>query len=123
MYENFVKLTDHFKTKGGKLIYMFNFPITLPEFYKVDPEQMDTLKAIVNSLQDEVPVAEVPEKKQKEEKKKKGAKETKIKEISSKLRSGIKPQANQSINKSSKVVESQYFDCNVLDQLEGEYVP
>ena len=102
---------------------MFNFPITLPEFYKVDPEQMDTLKAIVNSLQDEVPVAEVPEKKQKEEKKRKGAKETKIKEISSKLRSGIKPQANQSINKSSKVVESQYFDCNVLEQLEGEYVP
>lgn len=63
MYENFVKLTDHFKVKGGKLIYMFNFPITLPEFYKVDQEQMDTLKAIVNSLQDEMPVAEVPDKK------------------------------------------------------------
>ena len=122
MYENFVKLTDHFKTKGGKLIYMFNFPITLPEFYKVDQEQMDTLKAIVNSLQDEMPVAEVPDKKQKEDKKK-GTKETKMKEISSKLRSGIKHQANKSVNKSSKVVEEQYFDCNVLDQLEGEYVP
>ena len=46
-----------------------------------------------------------------------------MKEISTKLRSGIKHQANKSVNKSTKVVEEQYFDCNVLDQLEGEYVP
>ena len=71
-----------------------------------------------------MPVAEVPEKKEKEEKKKKGAKETKIKEISTKLRSGIKHQSYlKSMTKSTKVVEEQYFDCNVLDQLEGEYVP
>ena len=50
MYENFVKLTEAFKSKGSKLIYMFNFPITLPDFYKADREQMDTLKAIVASL-------------------------------------------------------------------------
>lgn len=38
MYENFVKLTEALKTKGNKLIYMFNFPLTLPELYEPDQE-------------------------------------------------------------------------------------
>ena len=69
MYENFVKLTDAFKSKGSKLIYMFNFPLTLPQFYKADREQMDTLKAIVNSLEDSEPAAAVKPTKKEEEKK------------------------------------------------------
>jgi len=52
MYKNFVTLTEALKNKGNKLIYLFNFPLTLPDFYKPDVDLMDTLEAIVASLQD-----------------------------------------------------------------------
>lgn len=33
MYQNFVNLTDGIKSKANKLVYTFNFPIQLPDFY------------------------------------------------------------------------------------------
>ena len=50
MYKNFVKLTASLKDKGDKLVVMFDFPVTLPDFYEADNELLDTLEAIVNSL-------------------------------------------------------------------------
>ena len=52
MYKNFVKLTNALKDKGNRLIVSFDFPLTLPELYKPDVELMDTLEAMVASLQD-----------------------------------------------------------------------
>lgn len=34
MYTNFVNLTEAIKNRANKLIYAFNFPIQLPDFYK-----------------------------------------------------------------------------------------
>ena len=106
MYENFIKLTDALKNKGNKLIYLFNFPITLPDFYKPDHDQMDLLKAIVNSLKDEVPGPATPDGKKKKDVKWQDQ-EKKVKEVSNKLRSGIKHQP------SSRNLNESVFDCNV----------
>ena len=43
MYQNFINLTDAIKNKANKLIYIFNFPITLPDFYNPERGLIDTL--------------------------------------------------------------------------------
>ena len=47
MYQNFVNLTDNIKTKANKLIYTFNFPIQLPDFYNPEKGLVDTLRVVV----------------------------------------------------------------------------
>lgn len=47
MYQNFVNLTEGIKTKANKLIYTFNFPIQLPEFYNPEKGVVEALKAVV----------------------------------------------------------------------------
>lgn len=49
MYQNFVNLTEGIKTKANKLIYTFNFPIQLPDFYNPEKGLVDTLRVVVES--------------------------------------------------------------------------
>lgn len=46
MYQNFVKLTEVIKSKANKLVYQFNFPIQLPDFYNPEKELVDTLRVV-----------------------------------------------------------------------------
>jgi hypothetical protein len=48
MYQNFVNLTEGIKTKANKLIYTFNFPIQLPDFYNPEKGLVDTLKVVLS---------------------------------------------------------------------------
>ncbi len=47
MYQNFVNLTDSIKNKANKLIYTFNFPIQLPDFYNPEKGLVETLRLVV----------------------------------------------------------------------------
>lgn len=49
MYQNFVKLTEVIKTKANKLIYQFNFPIQLPDFYNPEKDLVETLRVVCES--------------------------------------------------------------------------
>ena len=49
MYQNFVNLTEGIKTKANKLIYAFNFPIQLPDFYSPEKSLVQKLKIVVES--------------------------------------------------------------------------
>ena len=53
MYQNFVNLTEAIKNKANKLIYIFNFPITLPDFYNPEKGLIDTLRVVVNAAKDD----------------------------------------------------------------------
>ena len=53
MYQNFVNLTEGIKTKANKLVYTFNFPIQLPDFYNPEKGMIDTLKLVVDSADQE----------------------------------------------------------------------
>lgn len=50
MYTNFVNLTDAIRNRANKLIFAFNFPIQLPDFYKPEPGLQDTLKVVLKGL-------------------------------------------------------------------------
>lgn len=52
MFQNFVNLTEAIKNKANKLIFIFNFPITLPDFYNPEKGLVDTLKLVVQSCGD-----------------------------------------------------------------------
>jgi len=96
MYENFVNLTEAIKTKANKLIYTFNFPIQLPDFYNPEKGLVDTLKVVVQSAQDGGAVSE-----------------GKLAEVASKARSGMNRD-----HYSAKDDEEVYFDCNVLEKFD-----
>lgn len=61
MYQSFVNLTDSIKSKANKLIYSFNFPIQLPDFYNPEKGLVDTLRVVVES-NEPANVAEVAKK-------------------------------------------------------------
>jgi hypothetical protein len=44
-----VNLTEAIKNKANKLIYIFNFPITLPDFYTPERGLIDTLRVVVSN--------------------------------------------------------------------------
>jgi hypothetical protein len=44
-----VNLTDGIKTKAQKLIYTFNFPIQLPDFYNPEKDMVEKLRIVVES--------------------------------------------------------------------------
>jgi hypothetical protein len=54
-------LTEGIKTKANKLIYTFNFPIQLPDFYNPEKGLVDTLRAVIES-NDSSQVAEAAKK-------------------------------------------------------------
>jgi len=47
MYQNFVNLTEAIKTRANKIVYTFQFPIALPEFYTPEKGLVDTLRVVV----------------------------------------------------------------------------
>ena len=51
MYQNFINLTEGIKNKANKLIYMFQFPINLPNFYTPDKSLIDTLRVVVSAAE------------------------------------------------------------------------
>lgn len=51
MYQNFINLTEGIKNKANKLIYMFQFPINLPNFYTPDKGLIDTLRVVVSAAE------------------------------------------------------------------------
>ena len=61
MYQNFIHTTDGIKTKASRLIYDFNFPIQLPDFYNPEKGLVDTLRVAVQSS-DPTDVAEIAKK-------------------------------------------------------------
>lgn len=61
MYQAFVELTSQMKPKASKLIYEFNFPIQLPDFYNPEKELVETLRVVVSS-QDPSKMGEVANK-------------------------------------------------------------
>jgi hypothetical protein len=46
MYQNFVNLTASIRTKASKLLYMFNFPMQLPDFYNPEKDLVEAFKMV-----------------------------------------------------------------------------
>lgn len=61
MYQNFVNLTDGIKTRANKLIYTFNFPIQLPDFYNPEKGLVETLRVVMET-NDTAKVGEIAKK-------------------------------------------------------------
>lgn len=106
MYQNFVNLTDSIKTKANKLIYSFNFPIQLPDFYNPEKGLVDTLRVVVESNE---PVN--------------------VAEVAKKVRGGMNRDQFQGAGGNTKASKDNndnddgdkeyYFDCTILDKLQG----
>ena len=96
MFQNFVNLTDAIKSKANKLIYIFNFPITLPDFYNPEKGLVDTLKLVVQScgeggVEDSANVAQ-------------------------KVRAGMNKEQFENIDENL----NEFFDCKVVDNLDDQ---
>ena len=96
MFQNFVNLTDGIRTKANKLLYTFNFPIALPDFYNPDKELVESLKVVVESNN-----------------------ESEKKTVAEKARGGMnRDQFIQQKKQENEDGEKEYyFDCTVLDKL------
>jgi len=105
MYQNFVNLTEAIKNKANKLIYIFNFPITLPEFYTPEKGLIDTLRVVVSNAGDESQMRSQSE-------------VQKINQVSAQLRSGMNnEQFEEKKGEDLDTFQNVYFDCNALDRL------
>ena len=104
MYQNFVNLTEAIKNKAKKLIYIFNFPITLPDFYNPERGLIDTLRVVVSQAGS----AGSDDQSQQ-----------KINQVSSKLRSGMNREQFEEEKKGEDLdaIQNVYFDCNALDRI------
>lgn len=107
MYQSFVNLTDSIKSKANKLIYSFNFPIQLPDFYNPEKGLVDTLKVVVESNEP-----------------------ANVAEVAKKVRGGMNRDQFQGAGGNSKPSSKDntdnddgekeyYFDCTILDKLQG----
>ena len=104
MYQNFVNLTEAIKNKANKLIYIFNFPITLPDFYNPERGLIDTLRVVVGQADEEASANP----------------DAKMNQISSKLRSGMNREQFEEEKKGEdlEAIQNVYFDCNALDRID-----
>ena len=100
MYQNFVNLTEAIKNKANKLIYIFNFPITLPDFYNPERGLIDTLRVVVANAGE-------------------GSSEqtSKMNQVSSKLRAGMNKEQFEDRKEDLEAIQNVYFDCNALDRI------
>ena len=96
MYQNFVNLTDAIKTKANKLIYTFNFPIQLPDFYNPEKGLIDTLKVVVNCADEDQEHAQ-----------KKDA-------VAKKLRGGMNRDQFKDKKNDDQAADA-YFDCKIME--------
>ena len=106
MYQNFVNLTEAIKNKANKLIYIFNFPITLPDFYNPERGLIDTLRVVVGQADEEASANP----------------DAKMNQISSKLRSGMNREQFEEEKKGEdlEAIQNVYFDCNALDRIDEQ---
>jgi len=91
------------KTKANKLVYQFNFPIQLPDFYNPEKDLVDTLRVVCESNDS-----------------------GKAEQVSKKIRGGMnREQFNRQQSKDNKKNEDDdgdkeyYFDCKILDKLDA----
>lgn len=106
MYQNFVNLTEAIKNKANKLIYIFSFPITLPDFYNPERGLIDTLRVVVSQAGEEASANP----------------DVKMNQISSKLRSGMNREQFEEEKKGEDLdaIQNVYFDCNALDRIDEQ---
>jgi hypothetical protein len=104
MYQLFVVRTDGMKTKAAKLVYQFNFPIQLPDFYNPEKDMVETLRVVVE-----------------------GNDQDRAAEIAKKVRGGMnrdqfKPatesKSQDQGNNDADGDKEYYFDCTVMDKLD-----
>ena len=95
-----MNITDGIKTKASRLIYDFNFPIQLPDFYNPEKGIVDTLRVVVQSSDP-----------------------TNVAEVAKKVREGMNREQFQpkSIEKNNdEDGENEYFfDCAIIDKLQA----
>lgn len=103
MYTNFVNLTDAIRNRANKLIFAFNFPIQLPDFYKPEPGLQDTLKVVLKSLKN-------PEK---DPGSKAGADKSKIKKLNHNMN-------REAFQGKDEEIDLQYCDANVLSAFDKD---
>ena len=106
MYQNFVNLTEAIKNKANKLIYIFNFPITLPEFYNPERGLIDTLRVVVSAAGsgDDAPRSE--------------ENKNKVAQAAAQLKSGLNFQHEEvKEGEDPDAITDMYFDCNALDRM------
>ena len=94
MFQNFVNLTEAIKNKANKLIYIFNFPITLPDFYNPEKGLIDTLKLVVQGAGEN------------------GIEDTQ--DVAKKVRAGMN---REQFDKNDEGV-NDFFDCKVVENLD-----
>ena len=90
----------------GDLIYIFNFPITLPDFYNPERGLIDTLRVVVSQAGDE--------------RQRSQEQSSKMNQVSSKLRAGMNREQFEEEKKGAEdldAIQSMYFDCNALDRI------
>ena len=105
MYQNFVNLTEAIKNKANKLIYIFNFPITLPDFYNPERGLIDTLRVVVSQA------GEQSENRSADE-------QDKVNQVAGKLRQGMnREQFEEQKGEDLDAIQNVYFDCNALDRI------
>ena len=102
MYQNFVNLTEAIKNKANKLIYIFNFPITLPDFYTPERGLIDTLRVVVSNAGEEGQSQPSQSANQ-------------AKQAATALKAGLK--VEESKGEELDAIQNVYFDCNALDRL------
>ena len=101
MYQNFVNLTEAIKSKANKLIFIFNFPITLPDFYNPEKGLIETLKLVVQSCGEE------------------GSGDGKVADVAKQLRSGMnKDQFESDKNQKNEDDMEDFFDCKIVENLD-----
>jgi hypothetical protein len=94
MYQNFINLTEAIKTKANKLIFAFNFPIQLPDFYQPEKGLVDKLNMVVENASET------------------GAGES-IAAITKEARQGMKQGKY-----TEKDDQEIYFDCTILEKFD-----
>ena len=106
MYQNFVNLTEAIKNKANKLIYIFNFPITLPDFYNPERGLIDTLRVVVTQAAVDGGRTD--------------AESAKVNQVSAQLRAGMnREQFEEKKGEDLDAITDMYFDCNALDRIDN----
>jgi len=108
MYQNFVNLTEAIKNKANKLIYIFNFPITLPDFYNPERGLIDTLRVVVTQAASSGEGGRTDEE------------TVKVNQVSAQLRAGMnREQFEEKKGEDLDAITDMYFDCNALDRIDN----
>ena len=89
-----MNLTEAIKNRGNKIVYTFQFPIQLPDFYNPEKGLVETLRVVVSSAAED----------------NSGQENQKVKEVSKALRGGMN---REQFENKDKELENEYFDCKL----------